>query len=349
MSLPTAGTFDVPGTGGSFTNEEFATAQGAFLEAVRAMLGAAVPASISVASGAIAPTVACMEVDTEGGTATDDLNRIDYTSMADGSIILLWPKNASHAVTVKHTYTASYSGRIRLQDATDHVMDDATKCIMLQRRGSVWYEIMRIGTIAQTHGSVLFTANGTWTVPAGVTECWVTMIGGGGGGGGGGGTGTASGRTGNVNGSAGAAGGATSFHTHLTVNGGNGGVQGFASGLGGYANSIGSIAGETSQPTSTTGGQGAHPGATPLGVYGRGGQGGKGADGNGTSYGAGGGGCGGFSSGAYLKENVSGLTPGAVKTITIGAGGAGGAGGIGAFATGSAGQAGANGALLIEW
>lgn len=342
MSLPVAGAFDIPGSGDTFTNNYFATAQGAFLEAVRAMIGAAAPSSTTISSGSITPSVACNEVDTEGAAASDDLTRINYDNLADGSILLLWPANASRVVTVKHTFTASYSGRIRLQSEFDHIMDSASKCIMLQRRGSVWYEIMRIGGITAEHGSQLFTANGTLVVPAGITTIYVTALGGGGGGGGGAGTNT--GATG-TNGSAGTQGGTTSVQPYLTVPGGNGGVQGYGNGLGGYGATLGMIAGQNA--LSLIGGRGGQPGTTPLGLYGRGGAGGKGADG-GLTVAGGGGSSGGISTSLYMKYPVT-VTPGETITVVIGAGGAGGAGGTGTQSNGDAGQSGADGAVVIEW
>lgn len=147
------------------------------------------------------------------------------------------------------------------------------------------------GTItAIPHGKQLFTSSGTFTVPAGITQVWVTMCGGGGGGAGGGnGSGTSGGGSGGWyymqpitvtsgqliavtvgnGGSAGAAnsnggtGGTTSFGSFLSATGGEGGRNTSSNGL--YVGGSGGI------PNGQNGGSplgdymGGMGGSTPLG------------------------------------------------------------------------------------
>ena len=156
-----------------------------------------------------------------------------------------------------------------------------------------------------------FTASGTFTVPTGITKVKVSAIGGGGGGGGGGANG------GN--------GGASSFGSSVIAGGGGGGGRGFDNGI------------EcTNNPTAANGASTNIPyyysNFSLVGYYGSGG----------TPGGSSGCGALGGAQGSNGVGYVTGLTPGASITITIGGGGAGGTGG-------TAGTAGSAGAIAIEW
>lgn len=196
-------------------------------------------------------------------------------------------------------------------------------------------------------GAVLAGA-GNWAVPSGITQCKVTIVGGGGGGAG-------SGTPGATNGGAG---GNTVFGA-FTANGGAGSVFGaLIGGAGGTivgAPSV-SVAGQTgfSDAAITPNGISGSGGSTPLGFGGASQMMGGGAGLAGT--GAGGGGAGGSPLGAnigqpgggaggYAVNFYSGLVPGALIAYSVGAGGTAGAAGTG----GTAGGAGAPGTIIIEF
>lgn len=203
---------------------------------------------------------------------------------------------------------------------------DAGKTVVVSYNG--------MGTLASAnlHGLQLFTASGTFTVPKGVDEIYITVVGGGGGGGGG-----------NFYGYAGGKGGAASavYKAKFVVtpgvtftvtcgNGGNGGNGGTSSGV------VGSAGGTSSF------------GAL---VSASGGGGGGGALGNSSADGANAafGNAYPFSLGA-AANGANGRTGGAGyagSTIWYGCGGGGGGGG--SPNAGGNGGNGAGGWILVEW
>lgn len=188
----------------------------------------------------------------------------------------------------------------------------------------------------------VFTASGSWTVPAGVTRCKVTVVAGGGAGGGQSG--------------AGGTGGASSFGAYLTATGGAGAATWSASAANGGANGTG--AGTAVQLA--IGGESGHPSNPGIGVSGKGGSsvfggGGRALVANlsaqpGQAYGAGGAGSGnsiagsgaaGGGAGGCAVGIVTGLTPGGAVTVTVGAGGT-----CGGAYPGGAGKA---GIVIVEY
>ena len=224
---------------------------------------------------------------------------------------------------------------------------------------------------------VVFTSNGSWTVPVNVTQIWVSGCAGGGGGGGGGGS---VGSTGNVGSGGGGGGGAGQFilktpfsvtpgHSLAAAIGGSGagGGRGASTGASGAS---GSAAGNTTLTDSTsattiltlTGGGGggggagqtstsaAIPAGSAGGVGGSGYPSGScGSDGNYTGNG-GPGASGPFGGGGGLGRAASATGINAYAAVGYGGGGGGGGGtyGTGAYA-GGAGSVGAPGILIIEW
>lgn len=245
------------------------------------------------------------------GTITIDPNASETVRIAGG------PQTAGT------TFTLPYSG------STEGPYN--VSGVLLWCDGTNW----QVVATNETHGSVAFTGNGTWTAPAGVTTAWVTGAGAGGGGGGstlvnnrgggGGGGGWAmktrvscvpgtaytvtigTAGTGGVNVS-GNAGTATSLGALITLNGGGGGTIGGAGGAGG---------------TGTCNGGAGSAGA---------------AGGGGTIDGGGGGG----SLGAPAPQTAIGGT----GPAATGYGGGGSGTSINGNGTGSAG---APGFLLVEW
>ena len=200
--------------------------------------------------------------------------------------------------------------------------------------GSVHAKIKDLKTALESSGkmkSQLFTSNGSFTVPAGVTVVWITAISGGAGGGGGiNGGDYDSGKGGN--------GGVTSFGAFLSLIGGAGG--------GGASQYSGNIAAGgtnslTDVPPSASYANG-NPGNTNNGAGGPGWYSsfGKGGDG-GTGSRRGGGGA----SGVFIKDYPIPVTPGAAIPITIGSPGSPGVGNGG----GRNGANGGPGALLVSW
>jgi len=203
-------------------------------------------------------------------------------------------------------------------------------------------------------GKQMFTSSGTFNVPSGVTQVWVTVVGAGGGGGG------------PKDGTPGTAGGSSSFGP-ISASGGSGGRP---SSSGGSSGGSGGSSGEWSRrhmyaPTAwaNLGGDG---GGTVFGTGGFGGQSGyavweRFTGDTGSGYGAGGGGAGGSNAlsasvcqagsgggggGVGFMEALS-VTSGSSIPVTVGAAGAGGARGGCSYNGG--GGFGAPGMVLVEW
>lgn len=183
------------------------------------------------------------------------------------------------------------------------------------------------GNVVITKGKQVFTSSGTFTVPAGVTTVKVTVVGGG----------AAGSYFAGASVVAGPSGGTSSFGAYCSATGGGATFGGIGS------NGDLNIGGGT--------GDGFGGGSSHMGGGGRNGhmvgEGGYSAT-AGTTYGGGGGGSssgghdiltGGGGGGCAVKT-ITGLTPGATVSVTVGAGGASVYGVTGA---------GAAGVVLVEW
>ena len=212
-----------------------------------------------------------------------------------------------------------------------------------------------------THGEQLFTANGTFIVPEGVSFLVVTAVGGGGGGGGGGHSGYRD--LGQASGASGTQGVMIENRT-VFVNGGqtlaviigsgggggNGGGNAYSAGAGGAAGdsstgTAGSSGGGTSDGRGAGGGGGGAGGATKLGeiVIARGGNGGTGGVG-GVSWAHGG--AGGTTSSKIAVSAESLEMSSFLNSHRYGVYGAAGAGGA---VNGGGGGNGTAGFLFIRW
>lgn len=304
----------------------------------------ATPLQISNVLGIAHVTVASASSTAIGGAASNYV----YVSGATG--ILSFDTVASgivRTVVFQGSLTLTYNAASLILPGGVNITTGAGDVAIFVSEGSgVWRCVsyttasgLPVSTAANTQlNMAVLSTSGTWQVPAGVTNIKVTVIGGGGGGGG------------TNNGTPAAGAGGTTTFSSLSATGGAGGSNlssGLAStlptpgvGSGGLINATG----ETPlRPVgSTTNNYGAH-GAFGYGVPGVSGTSPTAASG----YGAGGGspvgsseygmpGAGGGGSIGYL----SGLTPGATVSFTIGAGGT---------AGGGNGAAGAPGCVLIEW
>ena len=209
-----------------------------------------------------------------------------------------------------------------------------------------------ITILSPPSGKKVFNSNGTFTVPVGVTEIFITACGGGGGGGSGANTSTT--------GSDGDSGGSTIISDLVTLPGGSGGkgAQNWINGEG-AGGSKGGIGGSDGNPGNTGSGTitainfpgSGGAGGSSLGAGGAGGKrddygctgsygGGGGGGGGGTaSNGSGGGGGGG---GACIIKQKYTVTPNQVINITVGTWG-----NRGAY--GNLGGSGGAGIVIIEW
>lgn len=206
--------------------------------------------------------------------------------------------------------------------------------------------ITTLPTIDKTLRSRVFTSSGTFTVPAGVTQVYLT---GGGGGGGGGGS--------HTNDSDGGAGGITSFGSLKSISGGSGGKNGVNSGTGGARGGMGGVPGQSgtkflagSLEPYGTGGDGGASGWYQAGTGGSGPDfnrnatpgayccgGGGATTGNPSSIPLAGGGGGGAD---FIVDFPVSVTPGQVINVTIGASGTAGS---------SRAANGGSGLLIVKW
>ncbi|MFJ7665318.1 hypothetical protein ACIQXW_23450 [Lysinibacillus sp. NPDC097162] len=181
--------------------------------------------------------------------------------------------------------------------------------------------------------SKTYTSNGTFTVPAGVTEIYITGGGAGGGGAGGGGT------------SHGTSGGVVSIGSLFTLSGGSGGVAGNAGAAAPSGGPGGSFGGPPMGSVRPDGGSGGwySGGLGSTVAVNASTEGGKGA------YCSGGGGCGGSGGGAgdFVIDKEIIVTPSAVYNITVGVGGLGGSYNSSGYT--SKGGRGGDGILTVKW
>jgi len=220
---------------------------------------------------------------------------------------------------------------------------------VLVSNGSTWQSgsPSSVGATGQ-----VFVGSGTFTVPAGVTKIKVQICGGGGGGGGFGGAGgtgqtstfgsvlTATGGTGGTLTSGGAGGtGGTGTGGDINLTGGFGSSYNsvYATSLMACGGGVGTNNAYLVPATGLLGGMGGYSDNATVATAG-------------TGYGNGGGGLwgygGGGGAGGYCLKFITGLTPGATISVTIGNGGTAGAGGT---YPGGAGAAGSGGICIVEW
>lgn len=123
----------------------------------------ALPSSeLTIAGGVIAPVRASHTIDTEADAATDDLDLIDASLMADGALLLLAAENGGRTVTVKHNSGTPTGNQLRifLSDDADFPLDDAEKWLVLIRRGTAWQELTRSVAPGNAGGGLFKGENG---------------------------------------------------------------------------------------------------------------------------------------------------------------------------------------------
>lgn len=99
-----------------------------------------VGAGKTISDGNISITQTLMNVDTEGGGVTDDLNNV--SGGRGGDIIILQPRHDTHTVVVKH---GTGENNTELCNGVDFVMDDETDMLMLvfDSNRDNWVELCR--------------------------------------------------------------------------------------------------------------------------------------------------------------------------------------------------------------
>lgn len=258
---------------------------------------------LTIATGAITVTGVYHTIDTEADAATDDLDTIN--GGADGQILYLRTEADARDVTLTTAGNIETGrGKVILENSSRQVQliyDGEKSKWMLQNNQKRLVNIQ------------YFSADGTYTPTAGVTEIDVEAYGSGGGGGGGGG---------GTNGGNGGAGGDVVFSGYsLTLTASGGGL-----GLGGGSGATGAHGADG------TGTNGDHN------ISGGGMKGGFGGTPTGDNEA---GSCGGF--GGFLSKLGIDVSGGATATITVGAAGTAGTAGSGA----GAGMAGAKGYVKV--
>lgn len=95
-------------------------------------------ADLTIAAGVITVTNSFHNVDTEGGTATDNLDIINAGS--EGQVLILSEVNSARVVTVKHL-----AGNIFLRGAVDFVFDNNWDALILlwYVPTNIWWELCR--------------------------------------------------------------------------------------------------------------------------------------------------------------------------------------------------------------
>jgi len=72
------------------------------LNACYELLGAHAEAALVISSGSVSPQYAAANIDTEGGTASDDLTHLDQTFLEDGRVLIIRAAHPDRTVVVKH-------------------------------------------------------------------------------------------------------------------------------------------------------------------------------------------------------------------------------------------------------
>ena len=109
--------------------------------------GSSAVAYTIITAGTIKPTAALCTVDTEGAASSDDLTNITgepditATGFPGHGVVILRAANTARTVVVKHLAGGSYD--MELHGSADFSLDDDAKRIVLELRGTRWYEVDR--------------------------------------------------------------------------------------------------------------------------------------------------------------------------------------------------------------
>lgn len=113
-------------------------------EAVRRIAGVGVVTAgdTVISAGVATPTLGLVYVDTEGSTATDNLDRIDPGAYLLGSVIIVYGSAApARIVTLRHMQGGS--GQLSLNSSSNFALSNGFSWIALRLGASIWVEIAR--------------------------------------------------------------------------------------------------------------------------------------------------------------------------------------------------------------
>jgi hypothetical protein len=136
-TLPVAGYF----TDAARTNAEAKTGQDDMLEVQRESAGGAAMSELTIATGAVTPTVGQHSIDTEADAASDTLDTIAQTNLPDGSLLMIRNDTAGRDVILNHG--AGGAGQMLLKNNVDYTLDNTEKHMLLRREGTAWVEVFR--------------------------------------------------------------------------------------------------------------------------------------------------------------------------------------------------------------
>ena len=110
-----------------------------------------------------------IEVECNGSSTTDAVEKIDITDTNENDIVYLFKGTNSDTVTVTHTGSLSSNGQIQTLDASSATLNDAGKPISLIRRGNYWFEFGGGGASTPTDITVEDESDDTTCFPLFVT------------------------------------------------------------------------------------------------------------------------------------------------------------------------------------
>jgi|GEM_PF-2216014 len=161
ISLPTRDFFDAPASPMPGSWGDALGIWNRMIAATLDQLGAAPLASAEIdGSGSLDVQKGCVAVQTAGGAATDDLDRMTL-NVPDGWLVMLVLNDDEKTVTVRHAQGGD--GEIVLAGAASVAMSNKGDTLLLQRVGSQYHERRLIGTAAggaASSGAALLVGEG---------------------------------------------------------------------------------------------------------------------------------------------------------------------------------------------
>lgn len=147
VALPATGSF----LAGSRSNEAAGLLLEEWLAFVKRMYGGAVEQQATIGAGSVTPSSFFVQVDTEGQTASDDLDYINAAGWEPGQIICIRSRDASRTVNVRHA--RGTNNQVFLVDTANLALTSTSVRLYLLRTSTQWLEIERVyGT---QHGAYL--------------------------------------------------------------------------------------------------------------------------------------------------------------------------------------------------
>ncbi len=128
-------------TNGSRTNAEAKSGQDDMLAVHRELQGGDTRTELTIATGAITPTLGIHTVDTEADAATDNLDNILTTNHPDGRLLIISTADSARDVLVRDAQGGA--GQIFLADSLNFDLTGTSMRLILQRVGADWVEVGR--------------------------------------------------------------------------------------------------------------------------------------------------------------------------------------------------------------